>query len=352
MSITKSNFGVLKNGEEVELYTITNKNGASVSLMTLGAGIHSLNMPDKNGVIGDVVLGFDNPEYYTDPDLGFQGLVVGRYANRIRDAKFSIDGVEYHTPKNQGTWTLHGGGRFSFNIWNVDCTDDNSVTFSFFSPDMQDGFPGNFKMAVKYTLTDDNTLELKYTVLSDKKTVANPTNHSYFNLSCDGSKTIEDHLLQVDADRFTETDESQLPTGELGELKGTMMDFSSMHRIDDRIDEPFRAVIDSIGYDNNYCLYNKEIGKLSRAAILAHEGSGRKMEVWTDLPGIQVYCGGWLAKSGNPGKKGSLVTYRRGVALETQFYPDSVNHPNFPFKYIEPNREFQTVTQFRFSVLK
>ncbi len=352
MSILKSDFGTLEGGKKVELYTITNKCGASVSLMTLGAGIQALNIPDRNGVPGDVVLGFDSPEFYVDADLGYQGLIVGRYANRIRDAHFIMDGIEYNTPKNQGTWTLHGGGRFSFNIWNVDKTDDHSITFSFFSPDMEDGFPGNFKLTVKYTLTEDNILRIEYTVLSDKKTVANPTNHAYFNLSCDGESNIENHLLQINADYFTETDDTQLPTGELGELKGTMMDFSNMHKIGDRINEPFRAVIDGIGYDNNYCLYNKEIGKMSQAAILADEKSGRKMEVWTDLPGIQLYCGGWLKKDGNPGKKDSPVTYRRGVALETQFYPDSVNHPEFPFKYIEANRQFKTITEFRFSVIK
>ena len=349
MSITKSSFGTL-NKKEVELYTITNKNGASVSLMTLGGGIQSLNIPDKNGIMGDVVLGFDSPEHYINPDFGYQGLLVGRFANRIRDAKFAVDGVEYHTPQNQGTWTLHGGGRFSFNLWNVDETTDNSVTFSFFSPDMEDGFAGNFTLKVKYTLTDDNTLRLEYTALSDKKTVANPTNHAYFNLSCNPEKTIENHLLQINADRFTETDDSQLPTGELGELKGTMMDFSEMHKIGDKIDEPFRAIIDGIGYDNNYCLYNTEIGKMAQAAILIDEESGRKMEVWTDLPGIQLYCGGWLEKDYTLGKGDSIVKYRRGVALETQFYPDSVNHSNFPFKYLEANEPFTTVTEFRFGI--
>lgn len=350
MSIEKSVFGKL-NDKDVELFKITNKNGASVSLMTLGGGIQSLCMPDKNGVMGDVVLGFDSPEPYVNPDYGYQGLLVGRYANRIRDAKFTIDGVEYHTPKNQGTWTLHGGGRFSFNLWDVEETTDNSVTFSFSSPDMEDGFPGNFKLSVKYTLTDDNALCLDYTVLADKKTVANPTNHSYFNLSCKSDSTIESHLLQINADYFTETDDSQLPTGELGEVKGTMMDFTELHKIGDKIDEPFRAIIDGIGYDNNYCLRNKEIGKMAQAAILADEESGRKMEVWTDLPGIQLYCGGWLEKDYTLGKGDNIVKFRRGVALETQFYPDALNHPNFPFKYVEPNKEFTTKTEFRFSIL-
>ena len=350
MSIEKSVFG--KIGEkDVELYKITNKNGASVSLMTLGGGIQSLCMPDKNGVMGDVVLGFDDVENYINPDFGYQGLLVGRYANRIRDAKFSIDDVEYNTPKNQGTWTLHGGGRFSFNLWEVEDSDDSSVTFSFFSPDMEDGFPGNFKMTVKYTLTDENVLRLDYTVLSDKKTVANPTNHSYFNLSCNPDETVENHLLQINADYFTETDDCQLPTGELGEVKGTMMNFTEMHKIGDRMDEPFRAIIDGIGYDNNYCLHNNEIGKMAQAAILAHEESGRKMEVWTDLPGIQLYCGGWLEKDYTLGKGDSIVKFRRGAALETQFYPDSLNLNNFPFRYVEPDKEFKTTTEFRFSIL-
>ena len=214
---------------------------------------------------------------------------------------------------------------------------------------MEDGFPGNFTLTVKYTFTDDNTLKLEYTALSDKKTVANPTNHAYFNLSGNQTATIENHYLKIDADHFTETDECQLPTGELGEVKGTMMDFTEMHKIGDRIDEPFRAIIDGIGYDNNYCL-NKQPRDFTEAAVLYDEESGRKLSVYTDLPGIQVYCGGWLAKEGNPGKENGAVTFRRGIALETQFYPDSVNHPNeFPFTYVQPNEEFKTVTEFRFT---
>lgn len=350
MSVSKKQFGTLKDGTAVDLYTITNKNGAFVTLQTLGGGIQSINVPDKNGVLADIVLGFDNPQTYTDPDMGYQGLLVGRVANRIRDAKFIMDGKEYHTPNNQGQWTLHGGGRFSFSTWNVKETGEDFVTFEKFSPDGEDGFPGNFTLTVKYTFTDNNVLRLEYTVLSDKKTVANPTNHAYFNLSGNPNENIENHYLQINADYFTETDDNQLPTGKLGELKGTMMDFAHMHKIGDKINEPFRAIIDGIGYDNNYCLRNKP-GDFALAATLYHKESGREMEVYTDLPGVQLYCGGWLAKTGNKGKVNGDVTYRRGVALETQFYPDSVNHPNeFPFTYIEPNKEFKTTTEFRFNV--
>lgn len=350
MSISKSFFGKLEDGTEIDLYTITNKSGASVSLQTLGGGIQAICVPDRNGNLADVVLGFDAPKYYMDGDLGYQGLLVGRVANRIRDAKFSIDGTEYHTPNNQGTWTLHGGGRFSFTPWEIKEMSDNSVTFKKFSPDMEDGFPGNFTLTAKYTFTEDNILRLEYTVLSDKKTVANPTNHAYFNLSGNPAETVENHYLKINADFFTETDECQLPTGKLGAVHGTMMDFNEMHKIGEKIDEPFRAIIDGIGYDNNYCL-NKQPRDFTEAAVLYDEKSGRQLSVYTDLPGIQLYCGGWLAKAGNPGKENGSVTFRRGVALETQFYPDSVNHPEeFPFEYVIPNKEFRTVTEFRFSV--
>ncbi len=347
--VEKMLFGELADSTEIYLYKITNQSGASVTLQTLGAGIQALEMPDRNGKMADVVLGFDNPQDYTNPDYGYQGLIVGRWANRIRDAKFTFNGKKYHTPANQGTWTLHGGGRFSFTPWNVAETDDHSVTFERFSPDGEDGFGGNFTMKVKYTLTDDNTLRLEYTVLCDEDTVANPTNHAYFNLSGDPSKTIEDHDLKINADFFTETDASQLPTGELGALKGTMMDFSSSHRIGDRIDEPFRAIIDGIGYDNNYCLRSKDF-TLQEAAVLYDKTSGRKMSVFTDLPGIQLYCGGWLDKNYTAGKGDNLVKFRRGVALETQFYPDTVNLRHFPSKWVKANEEFKTITEFRFTV--
>jgi aldose 1-epimerase len=348
MSIEKAIFGTLADSTKIDLYKITNKNGAYVTLQTLGAGIQSLYMPDKNGNLSDVVLGFDNPQDYLNPDFGYQGLVVGRWANRIRDAKFTFEGVEYNTPANQGTWTLHGGGRFSFTPWDVEETGDNFVTFSRFSPDGEDGFPGNFTMKVKYTLTDDNTLRIEYTILSDKDTVANPTNHAYFNLSGNDDETVENHYLMINADYFTQTDESQLPTGELCEVKGTMLDFTTSHKIADKIDEPFSAVIDGIGYDNNYCL-RKSNEEFSLGAVLEHKQSGRKLEVYTDLPGIQLYTGGWLGKDFTAGKGNNIVKFRRGVALETQFYPDTVNHASFPSRFVKANEEFKTATEFRFS---
>ncbi len=349
MSITKKPFGTLEDGTAVDLYTITNKNGASLSLQTLGGGIQALCVPDRNGKLADVVLGFDEPQPYLIGDTGFQGLLVGRFANRIRDARFTLDGVEYRLPANQGSWTLHGGGRFSYTVWEVKETSNNSVTFEKFSPDGEDGFPGNFTMTVKYTLTEDNTVRIEYTILSDKKTPANPTNHAYFNLGGRPQDTIENHLLKINADYFTETDPDQLPTGEITAVEGTMMDFRQAHKIGDNIDVPFRATLGDVGYDNNYCLRNK-FGEFAEAAVLYDEESGRKLTVYTDMPAIQLYCGGWLAKSGNKGKENGNVTYRRGVALETQFNPDSVNFPEkFGIVYAEAGKEFKTTTEFRFT---
>jgi len=349
MAVTKSFFGNINENTPIYLYKITNKSGASVTLQTLGAGIQSLCVPDRDGNLADVVLGFDNPQDYTNPDYGYQGLVVGRWANRIRDGRFTFNGRECRTPQNQGTWTLHGGGRFSFTPWEVAATGEDFVVFERFSPDGEDGFAGNFTMKVKYTLTEDNTLRIEYTVCSDIDTVVNPTNHAYFNLSGDPTKTVEGHILQILADEFTETDADQLPTGKLSPVKGTMMDFTEPHAIGDRIDEPFRAIIEGIGYDNNYCLRNKD-GRFALAAVLEDKASGRKMEVYTDLPGLQLYCGGWLSRDYTVGKGDSKVTFRRGVALETQFYPDTVNFQEaFPFWTVKANEPFTTVTEFRFS---
>lgn len=349
MGISKTVFGTLPNGEEVYLYTITNKNGARVSVQTLGGGIQSLLVPDRNGVLGDVALGFDDVRDYLNPDFGYQGLLVGRFANRIRNAEFELDGETFHLPANQGSWCLHGGGRFSFSLWDVVGADDCSLTVRKFSPDGEDGFPGNFTLTVKYTFTDDNVLRLEYSVLCDKKSIANPTNHVYFNLSADPEKTVEGHLLKINASAFTETDSQQLPTGRLLPVAGTMMDFTALHKIGDRIDEPFAAVIAGVGYDHNYCL-DKAYGEFGEAAVLYDEESGRKLTVYTDLPGVQLYCGGWLGTDYDAGKGNSKVKFRRGAALETQFYPDSVHFPNhFPFEYIYPGREFRTVTEFRFT---
>jgi len=352
MAVEKSVFGKYDENTEIYLLKITNKSGASVSLITVGAGIQSVCVPDKNGKIADVVLGFDDAENYLVPSTCcYSGLVVGRWANRIREGRFTFDGKSYSTTINQGTWTLHGGGSFSYSLWEVEETGDNYVVFKRFSPDGEDGFGGNYTMRVKYTFTDDNVLRLEYSVVSDINNIANPTNHVYFNLTADPEKNILDHYIRIDADKITECDESQLMTGKLTDIRETMLDFRELRRIGERIEQPFSAVLPDIGYDNNYCL-NKGDNVFGFAAELVDKESGRKLEVYTDLPGMQFYAGGWMKKDGTAGKATTgPIKYHRGVALETQFYPDSVNIPEFPVRYVKANEEFKTVTEFRFSTI-
>ncbi|MCC8023282.1 MAG: galactose-1-epimerase, partial [Clostridiales bacterium] len=226
MGMKKTLFGTIPGEGDVQLYTITNAQGASISVSTLGAGLVRLLMPDRNGVLGDCVLGYDFPDPYLDARNGYQGLVVGRFANRIAGGRFHIDGIEYNVPKNQDNCLcLHGAGRLSFHNWNEVQSTDNSLTLSFFSPDMEDGFPGNFTCTVRYILTAANTVRIEYRVESDRRTIANVTNHAYFNLACD-ERTIDDHLLTVHADYYTETDEHIVPTGNLKPLQDTPLDFT------------------------------------------------------------------------------------------------------------------------------
>lgn len=348
MSIIREMFGRLPSEEKVDLYTITNASGASISVSTLGAGLVRVLMPDRDGKLGDVILGYDNPSDYLDPDNGYQGLVVGRVANRIAGGRFVLDGIEYNIPKNQDNCLcLHGAGRLSFHVWDVKEHTDNSITLSFFSPDMEDGFPGNFTCVVKYTLTPDNTVRIAYKASADRRTIANITNHAYFNLACDES-SINDHYLMINADRYLETGEHIIPTGGFKDVADTPMDFTSLKRIGDTIESDFQDMVDVLGYDHCYCLRNQK-GEFAKCARVEERASGRAMEVWTDLPAVQFYAANCLADS--MGKYGLKSGYRRGMCLETQLYPDAVNHPDFPSCYIEKNDPMVTTTEFRFSVI-
>lgn len=349
MSIIREPFGRLSSGEKADLYTIKNQAGASISVSTLGAGLVRVCMPDRDGKPGDVVLGYDNPVDYLDADNGYQGLVVGRVANRIAGGRFILDGIEYNVPKNQDNCLcLHGAGRFSFHLWSVEKHTDNSIRLGFFSPDMEDGFPGNFTCFVTYTLTDDNTVRIAYHASADRKTVANLTNHAYFNLACDES-SINDHYLMVNADTYLETGEGIIPTGGKKDVAGTPMDFTSLKRIGDTIESEFEDMIAVKGYDHCYCLRNQK-GTFAQCARLEERQSGRALEVWTDMPAVQVYAANCLADS--MGKYGLKSGYRRGLCLETQLYPDGPNHAEFPSCYIDENDPMDTVTEFRFSTFK
>lgn len=348
MSIIRENFGTIPNGEKIDLITITNESGASISVSTLGAGLVRVIMPDKNNQLGDCILGFDNPTDYLDPDKGYQGLVVGRVANRIANGRFTLDGIEYNVTKNSDNrLCLHGAGRFSFNQWNIIETTDESVTLSFFSPDMQDGFPGDFICVTKYTLTEDNTVRIEYKASSDRKTIASLTNHSYFNLSCDES-LIHDHYMKVNADSYLETSAEGVPSGEILSVDDTPMNFREFHQIGERIDEDFPALNNGKGYDHCYVI-NSKPREFTECAVLEDRKSGRRMSVYTDMPAMQIYTANCLGEC--MGKNGLKSGFRRAVCFETQFQTDFPNQPDFMQGIIDENEPLITKTEFRFSVI-
>ena len=335
----------LSDGREVDLYTLTTSDGASVTISTLGGGLIKMMMPDRNGILGDCILGFDKPEPYLDPNNGYLGLLVGRFANRIRNGIFTLDGIKYRLPLNDnGANCLHGNGRLSYNIWKVDEAADDHLTLSFFSPDMEDGFPGNFTCTVTYTLTEDHVLRIAYKAECDQNTYVNLTNHAYFNLACDES-TIYDHVMQLNADTFTPIDSINAPTGEIRPVAGTAMDFTEPKPLRDGVLAEMPDVVAIVGIDHNFCLRNKE-GDFAQAAIFTEPKSGRKLEVWTDMPGIQIYTSNFMAEE--TGKYGLKNGNHRGCCFETQRYPDAPNMPQFPSSLLKAGETFETVTEYRF----
>lgn len=339
----------LPEGHPVDLYTLTTDDGASITISTLGGGIINLYMPDKDGHLGDVVLGFEHPVPYLNPDNGYMSLLVGRVANRIRNGAFVLDGMDYSLPLNDnGLNCLHGNGRLSYNQWEVVEAADDHLTLMFFSPDMEDGFPGNFTCHVTYTLTEDHTLRIAYKASSDTKTYVNLTNHAYFNLACDESK-VYDHIVQINADHYTVIDETNAPTGALAPVKDTPMDFTAPRPIGEGILSDMPAIVATKGIDHNFCLRNEE-GTFAQAAIFTDPKSGRRMEVWTDMPGMQVYTSNFLAE--DMGKHGLMNGQHRGCCFETQRYPDAPNCPEFPSALLMPDQVFETVTEYRFDIVK
>ncbi len=336
----------LPDGRGVDEYTLTTDDGASITVSTLGGGLREVMMPDRDGKLGDCILGYETPEPYLIQSNGFMGLLVGRFANRISNASFELDGATYRLPANDNTNCLHGGGRFSYNTWKVEEAADDHLTLSFFSPDMQDGFPGNLTCTVTYTLTEDHTIRIAYRAVSDKNTYVNFTNHAYFNLACDGSK-IYDHTLWLDADRYMVIDEISAPTGELPPVAGTPMDFTEPKPIGETILCDMADIQAVGGIDHNFCL-NSAAGAFAKAAVFAEPKSGRALEVWTDLPGLQVYTANALPEG--MGRHGLMNGKHRGCCFETQQYPDAPNHPEFPSSLLRAGETFETVTEYRFVI--
>ncbi len=343
MSVQKEYFGKLQDGREVSLYTIrTNRLTAKVS--DLGALLVSLTTPDRDGVMKDIVLGYDDVPHYMDNPPCF-GAVVGPNANRIAGASFVIDGEEYHLPVNERGNNLHSDKLFYKRFFNTELG-ENSVTFTLGLPDGDAGFPGNRIFTITYTLTEEE-LRIEYRGKSDKNTVINLTNHSYFNLAGEDSGDIADQILQMNCSYTTTVREDLIPTGELASVKGTPFDFTSPKPIGRDIDADDAQMRFGGGYDHNFVIdgYTGD-GSLRKAAEVCDPGSGRVMEVLTDLPGIQFYTANGMVVEG--GKGGKTYGSRSAYALETQFFPDNVHHANFPQAIYGPGKEYESVTVFRF----
>jgi len=347
MAVTSSSFGTMPDGREVKKYTIENKNGVKAGILTLGATLAQLFAPDRDGKFKDILLGFDTLEGYLTL-WDYQGAVVGPCANRIGGASFSIDGVKYDvTPNEKGITCLHSAGEFNNAVWDAVQTDDNAVAFTYRSPDGVNGFPGNTDVRVLYTLTDDNSLSIKYEAVSDKKTPLNITNHAYFNLKgCDGG-TILDHELTLSCSSLTPVDKDSIPTGEIRSVKGTPFAFTAPTEIGAHIDDNDEQLVFTGGFDHNFCIDSWD-KTLRKAASVYEKTEGRILEVFTDLPGVQFYAGNFL--KGDCGKYGAPMEKRSGFCLETQYYPDSVNKPQFPSCVFAPGEKFVSETIFRISV--
>jgi len=342
-------FGKTSDGTLVKLYTLKNANGLVVKLMTRGATVVQLWVPDKHGQLADVVLGFDDVAGYESKDNQYFGAVVGRVANRIAGGRFVLDGKVYQLAKNDGPNHLHGGVKRSLDkvVWDakeVKTDHGPGVQFVYVSPDGEEGYPGTLRVTVTYTLNDKNELRIEYQATTDKPTPVNLSNHSYFNLAGHGAETVLDHVLTINADHYTPTDDTLIPTGEIAPVAGTPLDFRQPHRIGERIESLIHTA--ALGYDHNFCLNNKT-GRVQFAARLKDPKSGRVLTVYTDQPGLQFYSGNFLF--GQKGKQGKVYRKRSAVCLETQHYPDSVNHPNFPSVILRPGQVYRHTCIFAFS---
>lgn len=346
-------FGTTTDGQDIDQYTLTNANGVSVSIITYGGIVTSVIVPDRYGNMANINLGFDNLADYQTRNPYF-GCITGRYANRIANATFELDGNTYTLAANNGPNSLHGGAvGFDKRVWEatpVEGDNEVGVSFHYLSPDGEEGYPGNLDVTVVYTLTDDNELRMDYTATTDAPTVVNLTNHNYWNLAGEGQGTIYDHILWVDADRYTPVDATLIPTGELAPVEGTPFDFRLPKPIGPGQRSSFEQIVLGRGYDHNFVLNRDEGDTSMMLAARVHEPeSGRVLEVWTDQPGLQFYAGNFLDGS-LIGPSGHLYRQSDAFALETQHYPDSPNQPDFPSTVLRPGETYQTTTIYRFAV--
>ena len=346
MEVQQGSFGQTPDGREVTIYTLNNANKLRARVIDYGAILVSLDVPDREGKLDDITLGFDDLDSYIKRNPLF-GAIVGRYANRIENAKFTLDGVEYKLTANAGKNHIHGGRKKRFDkvMWKgrpFKSDKETGVQFSYLSRDGDEGFPGNLNCTVTYTLTNKNELKISYKATTDKPTIINLTNHSYFNLAGAGNGDVLEHKIIINADYFTPADKALIPTGQIHSVKGTPLDFTKPRTIGSRIEQ----LAQTRGYDHNYVL-NGSTGSLALAANVYEPTSGRVMEVYTTEPGMQFYTANGMKAL--KGKSAKLYHRHYGFCLETQHFPDSPNKPNFPSVVLRPGKTYSTETVFKFS---
>ena len=346
----KAFLSVTQQGDSTALFVLNNNNGMEVCVTNFGARIVSVLVPDRDGIMRDVVLGFDNIKDYQNVKSDF-GASIGRYANRINQGNITIDGETIQLPQNNYGHCLHGGPNgWQYKVYKPVEVTRNSISFSLFSPDGDENFPGNVNAKVSYTLTDDNAIRIQYSATADAKTVINMTNHSYFNLSGNPSNPAIDHILYINASNFTPVDSTFMTTGEIASVEGTPMDFTTHKAIGQDIENPYQQLRNGKGYDHNWVLDTKgNVNEL--AAKLSCPSTGIAVEVYTNEPGIQIYTGNFL-KGNVVGKNGVAYPCRASVCLETQHFPDSPNKPQWPSVLLEPGQKYYSECIYKFVVEK
>ncbi len=354
MTVEQEDFGKNPYGEDIERFTLSNSNGIKICIMTHGATILSIETPDRDGRMADIVLGFETAAEY-GPDTPYFGSTIGRFGNRIVHGKFSLDGIDHQLSLNgDGIHALHGGDRgFDKRVWTAEPLENgNAVRMNYTSPDGEENYPGKLKCSVTFTLTEDNELTLDYTATTDQATPVNLTNHSYFNLAGHAAGDVGEQIITINADTFVATDGTGNPLGELRFVANTAMDFRCPVAIGAHIDDDYEPLqcLKSPGYDHNYCLNKSGIGSLSFSARTEDPVSGRALEVFTTEPGVQFYTGNFLDGT-DRGKGGCMYARRSGFCLETQHYPDSPNRPQFPNTILWPGEIYTSRTIYRFSVV-
>ncbi|TZF84922.1 galactose mutarotase [Pedobacter sp. BS3] len=343
----RSAFEATIDGKKTDLYILKNKNNMQAAFTNYGGRLVSLLVPDKNGKLTDVVVGFPSVQAYKNSTEPYFGATIGRYGNRIAKGKFTLDGKQYTLFTNNGVNTLHGGKKgFQDVVWDASQPDDHTLVLHYLSKDMEEGYPGNLDVQVTYSLTDSNQLKMDYVAKTDKKTVVNLTNHAFFNLNGEGSGTILNHIMQINASKYTPVDSTLIPTGKLESVAGTPFDFTSPETIGKRINDDNEQLKNGKGYDHNFVL---DGSGMRHAAKVTGEKSGIVMDIYTEEPGLQFYSGNFM-QSKNTFKNGSKDDFRTALALETQHFPDSPNQPSFPSTVLSPRQVYHTSSVYLFSV--